>query len=285
MFSLLFAETGFLNVFTDPGVDIFINGENAGQEQVLRRELQEGVYYVQARRNNTVLRSESVTVDSGRVQTVVLDNFQDYRTNVASRGAVEVEAMRLRETRGNFGFGFHGGSPASGFSLKWWPNNRIGLQAIGYLDSQNNKMIDSRAGARVLIGLTDLAFKGSPVTFYSAIGTGRSFYKDDNDPEIYPMKYDLTELALGVEFKIANLYGDPNSKSERQVVITDDTSPFNLLFIDLVLGLGEAFFKLTSFNAEVGYERVFGVEHRSGNGEGVLDRKGLKFSGGMHIYF
>jgi hypothetical protein len=279
------SANGALNVFTgDPLADVYIDGENCGKEQVVKKSLTEGTHYIQIKKNGTTVGSKTVTITTDQTETAVIDNFVDFKTNVASRGAIDVEAMRVRETRGNIGFGVYGGSPASGISLKWWASEKIGLQAIGYVNNfQGN--IDSRGGARILFNFSESVYKGSPLTFYGAIGAGRSMIRNRADGEKNET-YDLTEGALGLEFKIANLFNDPQDTKEVQhVVIDGDTSPFSILLTQLITGLGEGFMKFAHFSFELGVERQHTKFYSSTDDESSRDKIAAKVSGGCHVYF
>ena len=212
-----------------------------------------------------------------------MEEFVDYKTNVASRGAIEVEAMRVRETRGNIAFGLHGGSPASGLSIKWWPMEKIGLQAIGYVNNFSGNT-DSRGGGRLLFNLNESVYKGGTMTYYAGLGVGKSILRNYNDGESNEL-YDISEAAIGIEFKISNFFGDQNTQEYKHVVIDENTDPFSILFTQFILGFGEGFFKLAHFNLEVGVERVLVIFHDPDREESSRHNLMGKVSGGFHIYF
>lgn len=283
LINTIHAANGVLNVFTgDTNTEIYIDGELAGKEQILKKPLADGTHYVQVKKNGQVLKSQSVAIAQNKTETLVMDDFTEYKTNVASRGAIDVEAMRVRETRGNMAFGMHGGSPASGLSLKWWPTERIGLQAIGWINNFNGN-IDSRGGCRLLFNFNESVYQGSTVTVYGAIGTGRSQLRNRID-EYNNETYDLTEGALGLEFKIADFFSD-NSHEYKQVVVDKDTDPWVMLTTQLVMGLGEGFLKMAHFNLEIGIERVVTRYYVGDADEPATTRVSGKVSGGFHVYF
>lgn len=280
----ILAATGQVNVFTgDKTAEIYIDAERVGQESVTKYTLEEGTHYLQIKKSDRVLKSQSFEIFPGKLQTIVADDFVDYKTNVASRGAIEVEAMRVRETRGNLAFGFYGGSPASGLSLKWWPTERIGFQTIGWVNNFSG-YTDSRGGARLLISLNESVYKGGTMTYYLALGAGRSFLRDYNNGESNET-YTLSEAAAGMEFKIADFFAGQNNQEYKHVVIDKDTDPVSILFTQFILGIGEGFFKFAHFSVELGVERTFIVFYDPDRDESSRSRISGKLSGGFHFYF
>jgi hypothetical protein len=279
----LLGADGQLNVFTgDKDAEVFVDGQFVAKEQILKHALQAGTHYLQVKKNGQVLKSRTVEIQDNKLETVVLEDFVDYKTNVPSRGSLDVEAMRVRETRGNLAFGLFGGSPASGLSLKWWPLERFGLQAIGFA-SNNNIATDTRSGGRLLFAFNESVYQSSTLTIYSALGAGRAalLYVDDADGE--SATYDLQELVFGLEFRVADFFQTNNSEY-RHIVIDKDTSALDILFVELMLGVGEFFLRTAHWNIEVGAERVF-TRYFTGDAEPSTDYFNLKFSGGCHIYF
>ncbi len=282
--NLIFAAEGRVNIFTgDKNAEIYIDGDKVGQESVAKLPIQEGSHYLQVKKNGQVLKSQTFVISPDKTETVVVEDFVDFKTNVASRGAIDVEAMRVRETRGNIAFGMYGGSPASGLSLKWWPTERVGLQTIGYINNFNDN-IDSRGGVRLLINLNESVYKGGTMTYYLALGTGRSMLRNNTDGEKNET-YDLSELAVGMEFKLANFFGEEKTQEYKHVVIDENTSPVSVLITQFIISLGEGFFKFAHFDLEIGVERIFTVYHLADTEESSLHKVAAKFSGGYHIYF
>lgn len=270
---------GNLNVFTgDKTLDIYIDGQLAGQEQVLQYPLQAGVHYLQIKKNNETVRSRTVEIIDGRTETVVLDDFVDYKTNTASRGAIDMEAMRVRETRGNVGIGVYGGSPASGLSLKWWPWEKFGIQAIGYVNNFAGNR-DTRLGGRLLYALNESVYKSSTFTTFLALGGGRSTLYNSIDMGKNEI-YDLIEASVGIEFKVADFFSD--EKIDRHWVISDSDDAGMVFLTEFLLGVGEGLLKFGHVDMEIGFESM--TTHFVEDDD-YRDRQALKFSGGYHIYF
>jgi hypothetical protein len=277
----LLGADGQLNIFTgDKDAEVFIDGQFLAKEQILKHSLQSGTHYLQVKKNGQILKSRTVEIQDGKLETVVLDDFVDYKTNVPSRGSLDVEALRVRETRGDVAFGMFGGSPASGLSLKWWPLERIGLQVIGFANN-NNIVRDTRAGGRLLLAFNESVYQSSTFTVYSALGIGRAAFFDEADEE--SATYDLQELVLGLEFRVADFF-QTNSNERRHIVIDKDTSALDILSVELLLGIGEFFLRTAHWSIEIGVERTF-TRYFTADREPSTDYFNLKFSGGCHIYF
>jgi hypothetical protein len=285
LFSLL-AANGSLNVFTgDKEAEILIDGESAGRDMVRGHSLPAGTHYLQVQKNGKIIRAQTVHIQDNKTETVALDDFVDYRSGAASRGAIEVEAMRVRETRGNLGFGVYGGSPASGLSLKWWPWERFGLQGIGYVNNFDGNR-DTRLGARLLISLNESVYKNSTFTTFLALGGGRSTLVNQTDDEKNEM-YDLQELALGIEFKIADFFS-ATERSTRYVIIKEgkeNISPYITLLTEIALGLGEGLLKFGHIALELGVEHIATRYFLPAAEAKFADRTAVKASGGFHVYF
>lgn len=279
----LLAVPGKVNVFTgDKTADIYIDGEKVGRESVTKYSIDEGSHYLQIKKGDKILKSQTFLIYPDKTETIVADDFVEYKTNVASRGALDVEAMRVRETRGNLAFGLHGGSPASGLSVKWWPFEKFGLQAIGLINNFSGNT-DSRGGARLLFNLNESVYQGGTMTYYLAAGAGKAMLRDYNNGESNEI-YDLSEAAIGLEFKIDNFF-DQQTKETKHVVIDKETDPFSILLTQFILGMGEGFFKLAHFNLEFGVERTLIIFHDPEREESTRSTIAGKLSGGFHFYF
>jgi len=280
---IIFAVPGKVNVFTgDKTADIYIDGEKIGRESVVKYSIDEGNHYLQIKKGDKVLKSQTFQIYADKTETVVVDDFTEFKTNVASRGAIDVEAMRVRETRGNFAFGIHGGSPASGLSIKWWPFEKFGIQAIGLVNNFSGNT-DSRGGARLLFNLNESVYQGGTMTYYLAAGAGKAMLRNYNEGESNEL-YDLSEAVMGLEFKIANFFNQPSSET-KHVVIDNNTDPISILLTQFILGIGEGFFKIAHFNVEFGVERTLTIFHDPEREESTRSRIAGKLSGGFNIYF
>jgi len=270
---------GTLNVFTgDKDAEIFINGQLIAKEQVLQHSLPAGTHYIQIKKNNTVVRSRTVEVQDNKTETVVLDDFVDFRTNAASRGAIEVEAMRVREARGNIGLGLFGGSPASGLSLKWWPFERVGFQAIGYINNFDDNR-DTRLGGRILLALNESVYMNGTHTLFLALGAGRSTLANGVD-ENKNVIYDLQELSVGIEYKVLDFFGKSESTNYLILAQSKDRDVDFLMWLLFVISDG--LLRLGHIDLELGVEHT-GAYYPAA--DKTTDRTAVKFSGGYHIYF
>lgn len=280
---LLGAEKGLLNVFTgDSKVDIYVDNEKIGRETVKKQALDEGSHYLQLKKNGVIIAAQKFNIVAGKTETIVQDDFVEYKTKTASSGAIEAEAMRVRETRGDFALGVHGGSPASGLSLKWMFARNFGLQAIGYLNDFSGNQ-DTRSAVRLIWNAKDSVYKSSVTSYYFALGAGRSMLENNVD-EYKNETYDITDLAFGIEFKLANFFADDSANSQH-IVIDNDTEAGDTLLTMLAVGFGEAFMKFAHFNFELGVERVFTRYYYDEIDKASDTKLAAKVSGGFHFYF
>ena len=244
--ALGYAEKGRLNVVTDlPGAEIYVNGVKAGVNAIQDYEIDPGTHYVRVVYRNKTIYAKTHNVADGAVVTVPTAHFVDFKTNVANRGAVDVEAARIRETRGSFAVGAHGSVTAEtaslgGISLKKWFGERIGLQAVGWLDGQR-----TYSGGRLLLWIADKVVFDAPLSGYVYAGGGTDSYTDKDDA-YNNIRTSVSNFGFGMEF-----------------------SPFgvNGFFMSLELGLEKRY--STGQNPEV-------------NGR---ENTGMSASGGLHFYF
>ena len=114
LLSLGFSDKAKVTVVTDlPGAKVYINGVFAGYNAVQNYEVDPGEHYVMVSYNNKKIFAKTYALASGENKTIPTAHFVDFKTNVASRGAVDVEAARIRETRGDFGIGVQASSGGS----------------------------------------------------------------------------------------------------------------------------------------------------------------------------
>jgi len=240
------ANPGRLNVITDmPAAEIYVNGVLAGRDAIQNYEVDPGTHYVRVVHRGKTIYAKTHTVASGAVVTVPTAHFVDFRTNVANRGAVDTEAARIRETRGNFAIGAHGSltsetASLGGVSIKKWFGNRFGLQAIGWVD--NNR---TYSGGRALVWIADRVVFNAPFSGYVFAGGGTDSYEDKKNT-YNNIRTSVSHMGFGVEFSPLGVNG---------------------LFISTELGLEKRY--STGKNPVVN-----GYEHT-----------GMMFSGGLHLYF
>ena len=240
------ADPGRLNVITDmPTAEIYVDGVLAGRDAIQNYEVDPGTHYVRVVYRNKTIYAKTHKVASGATVTVPTAHFVDFKTNVANRGAVDVEAARIRDTRGNFAIGAQGSlttetASLGGVSIKKWFGERVGLQAIGWLDNQR-----TYSGGRVLFWIADKVVFNAPFSGYLYAGGGTDSYTDKDDA-YNNIRTSVSNFGFGIEF-----------------------SPFgvNGLFLSTELGLEKRF--STGQNPDVdGHENT-----------------GMMFSGGLYLYF
>jgi hypothetical protein len=236
LFSPAFAEAmGKLNVFTDiKGTEIFVDGKLAGEEQVVGYSLPVGEHYVQVKYQGKTSYAKMVSISEGRTSTITSDNFVDIRTSTPSRGAVDTEAARLREYRGNAGFGYFGTSPMSGLSVKWWALGNIGIQGIAFTSTYSDYYDTSCAG-RLLVGFPQKIFAEEVMDAYMALGYGRSWHSDKGNSanNIYG---ETTSISFGIEVKLGQLANALLLNNKRYII--SDSEEFAVFLVQLAtLGL------------------------------------------------
>ncbi len=274
---LLYAEQqGKLSVFTDvKEAEIYVDSEKIGQDNVVGYPLSSGEHYLKVMYQGKKAYAEVVNIVAGQTKTVVVDNFVDFKTNAPSRGAVDKEAARLRETRGNMAFGIYGGAPASGLSYKWWVFEKFGFQVSGFTQSPVAEIIDNQFGYRVLFGFADKVYMEDTITAYAALGRGRSGYtnKKDSDDNIF---MDTTEASFGLELRL----GRPGNSGPSYGGVIDSMGDIVLLGLQMVsMGIINTCY----MSLEVGAESrnvEFGDHERKD--ESLTN---MKVSGGIHYYF
>lgn len=272
--SFVLAEvTGKLNVFTDlKGAQIFIDGKLAGEESVVGWELGVGTHFLKVEYNGKTSYAKTVEITEGRTTTITSDNFVDIRTKTPSRGAVDTEAERLREYRGNAGFGIFGPTPTTGLSVKWWFAKNMGLQALGYAKTESTYM-DSSFGGRLLVGFPQKIFAEEVLDAYMALGYGRSFHTDNAFPSLNTMD-ESASIFFGVEAKLGDL---ANALFANQRIYVDSKDSAVIL-IGEIATLGLLNICYTSF--EIGLETKNKYTNTSRDTEA-----NLKFNLGLHYFF
>ncbi|MDR2431275.1 MAG: hypothetical protein LBD99_03365 [Candidatus Margulisbacteria bacterium] len=240
------AAPGRINVITDlPGAQVYIDGTLAGAEFVQNYEVEPGEHYVMVNYRGKKIFARTYAVGDGEIRTIPTAHFVDFKTNVANRGAVDVEAARIRETRGNFALGAQGSLTAEtaslgGVSLKKWFGERVGLQAIGWLDGTR-----TYSGGRLLVWIADKVVFNAPFSGYLFLGGGTDSYADKADA-YNNIRTSVSNFGFGVEFSPLGVNG---------------------LFLSAELGLEKRF--STGQDPDI-------------NGR---EYTGMVFSGGLHLYF
>jgi len=191
---------GFLNVFTDLSQALIeVDGEPVSRESLVKYPLSLGEHLVQVRMDHQLVYQQTVVIQRNRTSTVVSDHFVDIITKTPSRGAIDREARRLRESRGNFALGLFGATiPQPAASVKVWMTPNIGVQGYA-LGSIPDTQYGGVMGARILVSPGDKVFGGDVTHAYVYAGGGR--YAD----ELFPSGKNYGELGMGVEAKLSEI--------------------------------------------------------------------------------
>jgi hypothetical protein len=205
MFFLLFlcstlyaAEYGFISVTTgEPRSEIHIDGKMVGRDFIQKYPVEPGEHYVRITYDDKLMYSEKVSVDVDQLKLINSEHFVDLKTNVANRGAIDREARRLQEVKGNVGVGVVGGInfPASGLSLKWIPLNWLGFQLSGIANIKIDQNTFSEYGVRFIFPVGKRVLWNSVLSGYIAPGYTRHTQtgKDAYDA-------DIAGVGLGLEW-------------------------------------------------------------------------------------
>jgi PEGA domain-containing protein len=268
------AVTGKLNVFTDQkDAVIYIDSKQVGNENLVGFNVDAGEHYLKVLYHGKTSYAKVITIYPDQTKTVVVENFQDFKTNAPSRGALDREAARLRETRGNMAFGAYGGSPSSGLSFKWWFSEKLGLQVAGFTQTLGAGEVDDNIGGRLLINLADKVYGQDTITSYLAVGFGKDAYTNSNSSELNEYT-DMSELAFGLELKLGRegskfiFQSSEGSLSENAI---------NIIGQLLTLGI----LNTTYVSIEIGTESKYRVWNNRDN----VRLNNMKISGGIHYYF
>lgn len=202
-------EMGKLNVVTDmDDASIYIDGQMVGKSLINNYPLEAGSHYIMVQRNGKKIYAQTVYISAGQVMTIPTSHFVDIRTSTPNRGALEVEAARIRETRGNGAFGVFVGtplaSPRAGLSFKYWFMNPFGIQVLGSAMSTSDYQ-ETEFGARLLYNLGTKIFLEQPIDAYCALGGGRMTYANKASPD-KDYEAGILEAAFGLEFGIGNIF-------------------------------------------------------------------------------
>ncbi|MFC1767569.1 PEGA domain-containing protein [Candidatus Margulisiibacteriota bacterium] len=198
-------KPGILNIITDmEDTYIYIDGENVGKGFIKNYEVSPGSHYIVVNKGGKKIYADTIYIYPGEVTTIPTAHFVDIKTTTPNRGALEVEAARIKETRGSGAFGVYVGTPAGGLSFKWWAFEPFGVQILGYTEGSNVAQ-DNQFGGRLLYSLGTKIFLEQPVEAYWALGVGTKTY-DDKTPANNDYTSNVTELAVGIEFGIGNIF-------------------------------------------------------------------------------
>jgi hypothetical protein len=208
---MAFAEysTGKLNIITDmDDASIYIDGQQEGVSYLRNFEIAAGSHYLTVYRNNKKIYAETFEVYPGEVKTIPTSHFVDIRTSTPNRGALDVEAARIKETRGSGAFGVFMGtplaSPKAGLSVKWWFMGPFGAQLLASAMGDSSQQ-ETQFGGRMLYSLGTKIMFEQPLEAYAALGAGRKVF-DDKTSQNKGYTANVLEFALGLEFGIGNIF-------------------------------------------------------------------------------
>ncbi len=196
-----------LNVITDLGYGarIYVDGILAGRDAIQNYQIEPGEHYISVVYNNKKIFAKTYKVNPGQLKTISTAHFVDFKTDVANRGAVEIEAARIRETRGNLGLGGYSSTAAGGISFKWWLTSHLGLHVYGLIDNPDGGS-QYQGGGRALIWLADKVAFNAPFSGYLFFGGGyTNLINDENS--LKNIQTNSTHGGAGIEFGLFGING------------------------------------------------------------------------------
>lgn|GEM_PF-6891410 len=167
---------GFVTVVTGvPDAEISVDGLFVSKDFVRQYPVPPGDHYVRIEYQGKLMYSRQVSVAPFQTVLVNSENFVDLKTAVPSRGAIDREARRLQEVKGDFGVGVVAGLgfPAAGVSLKWAPSDFIGVQLSGVGNVRIDGTTYTEYGGRLLFPLGKRVLWNTVMSGYFAPGVAR----------------------------------------------------------------------------------------------------------------
>lgn len=205
--SMVFAlDNAKISVVTDlDTARIHIDGVFVGISSVQAYQVEPGEHYVMVMYRNKKIFARTYKLAAGEVKVIPTAHFVDFKTNVASRGAVDVEAARIRETRGNFALGAQASTTIGGISLKKWFTERLGIQAFGFISS-GDRGTNYQSGGRMLFWIADKVVFNAPYSGYVFFGGGGDNLVDPNKSE-NNVRRSISNFGFGIEFSLFGVNG------------------------------------------------------------------------------
>lgn len=242
--SFLFAENARLNVVTDlPGSKIYIDGVLAGESAIQNYQLEPGEHYVMVEYRDKKIFAKTYNLTDGEIKTIPTAHFVDFKTNVANRGAVDVEAARIRETRGNFGMGIQAMSTMGGISIKKWFTERFGVQGFAFINNESEG-VKYQSQGRLLVWLADKVVFDAPFSGYLFFGGGSDKYMNGDNP-YKNVSRGLTNGGFGIEFSpfgVNGLFLNLELGSEKRDIKYSDPDKNNKIEAQMIGGAGLHFY-------------------------------------------
>jgi hypothetical protein len=260
-----------LNVFSEnPNHRIYIDGEFINSGVVKNYATDPGSHLVQAKINETIVYSDVVEVETGKVKTIKISRFVSAQTKIASRGAILEEAKRIREAKGNIGLGFNVGVNP-GVSLKWFMTPSLAMQGAGWYFDNGTSAYKSWE-LRGIYTLVDTIINNRPGSLYTALGYGNKINSLNNEDSKW------VELCLGIEVSLASKK-DTHRYQVTKINAEDFTTGMGLMMGQVMADTLGTFFGLDNayFSGEIGFTRI--TSGTNANYTGIIGRIGL------HYYF
>ena len=268
LISTVFAET--LTVLTDKPSDIYINKSLVETGEKYVADVLPGEYLIELKHNNVIVYSQLITVESGNIKTVYVEN-KDVRLleSVMSREEEQNQAEFIFKNRGALGFGFTVGVETSGLQfshdtlttkqdyLFWYTGaNNYGVFKYRYAKYLKGRYLRSKSIVR--------PYYGAGIGYYL---NGNGWKGED------AARSDgfLLEIPFGIQ--ITNVYSQQVDRSEQSLLDTAVSILIWPLFVynmmaPVLNGAGSSFsyFLETGITASEAYT-------------------GVKVSGGATYYF
>jgi len=248
---------GYLNVFSDEeNIDIYIDGQYECKNILIKKLLDPGEHQVQLKQNGKVVYSTLALITLGKTTSVVADPFVNMLTKTPSRGAIDREARRLKDSRGNLGIGMRFSMAYPAASIKWW-HQRWGIQGL-FLGDLKDKQHYGNVGARVMYALGDRVFQEDVLQGYFYMGGGGMLNSEAKWQNYY-------DFGLGVEAKLGELANKLLLRPNTTYVLNKNNDFLRDLFILGVLNLFYTSVDVNFFNQKNQIQTEFNV--------------------GLHVYF
>jgi len=233
-------ENAKISVVTDlDTARIHIDGVFVGVNSVQAYQVEPGEHYVMVEYRGKKIFARTYKLKDGEVKVIPTAHFVDFKTNVASRGAVDVEAARIRETRGDFAIGAQASSSIGGLSLKKWLGERFGLQVFGFINN-GGKGTNYQSGGRLLFWLADKVVFDAPFSGYVFAGAGGDNLNNPGEAK-YNIKRSVSNFGFGIEtapFGVNGLYLSLELGAERKFVTYTESDKSSEVVEGMVYGGG-----------------------------------------------
>jgi hypothetical protein len=184
-----------------PESEISIDGKYVANKAVYDYQVDAGNHVIEVKKNGQVFLRKSVMVGKDMVETVYAEDFVNLpqsANRVANRGAKDLEASRVRDSRGSIAIGLHFSSGASGLSGKYFFTNKLAAQLVGWESSSDKEKYGS-FGYRLIYNLVDTLDKENLSSLYIAIGAGNTSASSKVESFVSYQK-DMQEIVIGIEF-------------------------------------------------------------------------------------